>query len=308
MPRFRIPPGSDASLTTLLRNAVGTSLRRARDWIRAGRVTVDGATVTDPAMRPPAGAEVELHDRPRQRRILPVLSGPGFRVLHLDAALVVVDKDPGIVTVPTTDPDPEDLPLVARVLAVLAATGRGAGGELHVVHRIDRETSGLVLFARTSRDAARLREQFRARRPLREYLGWTAGVPAKRTGTLRHLLAEPDPGREVAVVEATTPGAREAVLEYRVEAARRDPDARARVRFRLVTGRRNQVRVQAAASGWPLLGDRWYGVGGDPGPGRLALHAERLGFVHPRTRREVVFEAPLPGDLASLDRDLFGID
>ncbi len=308
MPRFRVPPGVDASLTTFLRDRVGTSLRRARDWIRAGRVTVDGRTVTDPAWRPPAGAEVELHDRAPEPRVRPVLSGPGFRVLHLDAALAVVDKDPGIVTIPTTDPDPDDLPLVARVLAVLAAAGRGGGGELHVVHRIDRETSGLVLFARTGRDAARLREQFRARRPLREYLGWTAGVPAAETGTLRHLLAEPDPGREVTVVETAARGAREAVLEYRVEAARDEPLPRARVRFRLVTGRRNQVRVQAAASGWPLLGDRWYGIGGDPGPGRLALHAARLGFVHPRTGRDVLFEAPLPPDLLALDRELFGGD
>ncbi len=308
MPRFRVPPGADLSLTTFLLDAVGTSLRRAREWIRSGRVTVEGRVVTDPAARPPAGSRVELHDRAPLPPSRPVLAGPGFRVLLLDAALVVVDKDPGIVTVPTTDPDPGDLPLVARVLAALAEAGRGAGGELHVVHRIDRETSGLVLFARTARDAARLRGQFRARRPLREYLGWTAGRPDRDEGTLRHLLAEPRPGREVLVVEEGGSTGREAVLEYRVEASRREPAPRARVRFRLVTGRRNQVRVQAAASGWPLLGDRWYGIGGDPGPGRLALHAARLGFVHPRSGRRVLCEAPLPPDLASLDRSLFGED
>ena len=305
MARFRVPPGSDRSLATLVRDAAGSSLRRARGWIEDGRVTVDGEPVTDPAHRPPAGAEIVLHDRSRLERTRPELSGPGFRILHVDRSLVVVDKDPGIVTVPTTAPDPDDLPLVARVLAALATTGRGGRGELHVVHRIDRETSGLVLFARGEREAAFLRAQFRARKPLREYLGWTAGVPDEPEGTLRHNLAEPRPGREIVVVGAGEPGAREAVLHYRLEAAARSPAPRARIRFRLVTGRRNQVRVQAAAAGWPLLGDRWYG-GAATGPGRLALHAARLGFVHPRTRREVTFEAPLPDDLARLDRELFG--
>jgi 23S rRNA pseudouridine1911/1915/1917 synthase len=89
-----------------------------------------------------------------------------------------------------------------------------------------------------------------------------------------------------------------------VEAATRAGQRRARVRVRLVTGRRNQIRVQFAACGWPLLGDRFYGAR-DPGPGRTALHAARLGFLHPTTGAEVSFESDLPPDLATLDRRLF---
>lgn len=300
----RVPPGSRDTLAVLVRAAAGLSHREAKDAVVAGRVQVDGDTVFDPVMRPRGGAKVDLfpHGVPRARR--PV-EGPGFRVVHLDDAFVVVDKDPGIVTIPTSeDTDPNDLPLVARVIAALGLAGHPVQRGLWVVHRIDRSTSGLVLFARTEADSDALRTQFRARRPLREYIAWTEGVPEPAEGTLRHVLVDDERSRRVFTTRDPE-GGKDAELLYRVEASRSEPPRSARVRVRLVTGRRNQVRVQFSASGWPLLGDRFYGAK-EEGPGRTALHAARLGFEHPRTGAELVFESPVPRDLERLDRRLFG--
>lgn len=299
MPPTKAPP----TLASLVRDKLNVSHREAKALLAAGRVLLDGAVVFDPARRPPSGAAIEITDRaaPRTRR---PITGPGFRVVHLDDYFVVVDKDSGIVTVPTAKENPQDPPLVARVVAALGVAGHKVTRGLWVVHRIDRGSSGLVLFARSAKASQALKAQFRARRPRREYLAWTEGIPHPAQGRLSHHLRDDEKTRKVHVVRAG-PGTREAELHYAVEVATSRDPRRARVRVQLVTGRRNQIRTQFAACGWPLLGDRFYGAR-DPGPGRTALHAVRLGFEHPATGEPVLFESPIPADLEALDRRLFG--
>jgi 23S rRNA pseudouridine1911/1915/1917 synthase len=299
-----VPEHGTRTLTVIVRELMELSHRRARELVTGGRVTVNGTAENDPAARPRAGATVAVLDRPspaarRERAI----TGPGFRVRHLDDDLVAVDKEPGVVVVPTAAPRDDDTPLVGRVVAALGLAGFRVP-ELWVVHRIDRDTSGLVLFARTARAHAHLRRQFRERQPVREYLAWTEGVPDPPTARLEHWLLENRRTRQVSVVEQR-PSARLAELAYSVERASEPPRSpHARLRVSLATGRRNQVRAQLAAIGHPLLGDRWFGSSA-AGPGRTALHAARLVFAHPGTGQPLELTAPLPRDLRELDRRLF---
>lgn len=308
-PRLVVPSGNRRTLTALVRDLVEVSNRDARTLIAQRRVQVDGATIIDPVHRPPGDAVVEVLDRPERRAEAvdgtALLSGPGFRVIYEDDALVAVDKDSGVLTIPTSDREDDEPPLVARVAAALSLSGR-RGRSLWVVHRIDRETSGLVLFARSERAYETLREAFMERRPKREYLAWTEGVPKDAAGTLRHLLAESrhPRWRRMEVVGSQDPNGRLAVMRYRVEASRRRPD-HARLRVELDTGRRNQIRVQLAEEGLPLVGDRYYGARTE-GPGRTALHAARLVVTHPFTGRSLELACAVPEDLTRLDERLFG--
>ena len=309
-PSFLVPDGSRRTLAALIHEHLGLSHRAARELIETGGITVDGRVAADPVRRPPGGARVEAPAGtaargPRPRRERPI-EGPGFRVIHLDGDLVVVEKAPGIVTIPTGKPDASDPPLVARLLSALQFAGHRVP-ELHVVHRIDRDTSGLVVFTRSRAAADALRAQFRARQPEREYVAWTQGLPRPASGRLHHLLREDPRSLRMLVAPAGSPrprDARDAELTYETEAVTEAPAPRARVRVRLVSGRRNQIRAQFGASGWPILGDRFYGAT-DDGPGRVALHAMRLAFRHPRSREPKAFESPWPADLARLDRRLF---
>ncbi len=307
-----VPEGRRRTLAALVHDAFAVSHRASKELILGGGITVDGRVVTDPVHRPAAGARVSA---PRgtggagaPRAPARALEGPGFRVVHLDGDLVVVEKDAGIVTIPTARPEPADPPLVSRVLSALQVAGHKVR-ELHVVHRIDRDTSGLVVFTRSPATAERLRTQFRARQPLREYLAWTEGIPRPAEGRLVHLLREDPRSLRMLVATRRTAETRDAELTYAVEASANEPVARARVRVRLVSGRRNQIRAQFGACGWPLVGDRFYGAtGGRVGAtGRVALHAARLAFRHPRTGREITFESPLPPELVRLDRQLFSV-
>jgi 23S rRNA pseudouridine1911/1915/1917 synthase len=173
----------------------------------------------------------------------------------------------------------------------------------YVVHRIDRDTSGLVLFALSPAARDHLKAQFERQSPDRIYLAVVNGHPVPESGTWRDKLVW-DKERLIQ---------KRAHLE---EARAKDAEARYRVleHFRwqslievtLRTGKRNQIRVQAGARGYPLVGERQYRFGRprddvrEPAFPRQALHAARLAFVHPGTGRRVSFEAPLPGDMEGL--------
>jgi 23S rRNA pseudouridine1911/1915/1917 synthase len=298
-----VPAGSRSTLTALVRALLGVSNSRARDLVATGAVSVDGRLVNDPVHRPEAGSELVIEPARlgtvrRRRR---VLVGVGFESVLFDRDLIVVDKQPGIVTIPVRGAvdDGSDPSLVGLVAAALRSAGHDPR-ELYVVHRIDRETSGLVVIALHKRACDALREQFRERTVRREYIAWTESVPKPERGALRHLLAERDDSPRMEVVSDARRG-KPAELYYRVEAV---GDRGARVSVRLVTGRRNQIRVQLAASGCPIVGDRYYGAR-QTGPGRSALHASRLVLRHPGSGRSIDLRADVPQDLLALDRAMF---
>lgn len=210
-----------------------------------------------------------------------------FRLIHEDPHFLVVDKDAGILTVPIPGKQSRNLQeLLDRYLTSQKKTALP-------VHRIDRYTSGLVVFAKTRRARQQLVAQFRARSPERVYLAIVRGAVAEEAGELRHRLELTRGGFRQRLARE---GGTEAITRYRV--LERFPGATA-LEVRLVTGLKNQIRVQFRAAGHPLVGDRHYAAeeAREALLKRQALHAWRLGFVHPATGRPVRFEAPLAVDL-----------
>jgi 23S rRNA pseudouridine1911/1915/1917 synthase len=244
------------------------------------------------------GDRVRLwQDRPgsHARHIHTRALADGVRIVFEDEELIVVDKPPGLLTVPLAA-RPDEPSVLDHLDAAYAARMRRAP---LVVHRIDRDTSGLVAFARTPRALHVLKEQFLRREPERSYLAVVTGVPSPAAGTWRdHFIWN---ARETRL-EPARPHAHdplEALSRYEVLEAFA---AAALLGVQLVTGRRNQVRAQASLHGHPLAGERQYLHAGVPALpfARQALHAHRLAFAHPATGARVAFESPLPRDLRQL--------
>jgi 23S rRNA pseudouridine1911/1915/1917 synthase len=259
-------------LRALYPQASGRSLKQ---WVAGGRVRVNTVVVRR------GDVLVKRDDRIVLGR--PVLPFPALlRLVQQDDDLLVVDKPPGLLTVAT---DQERERTAYRLLRDwLEAQGQG---RLFIVHRLDRETSGLLVFARSPEAKRVLQAQFQARTPERVYVARVEGVVRQAEGELVGGLVEDRALR----VRAVSDGRRgqQAITRYRVLARYRDASL---LELTLVTGRRGQIRAQLAALGHPIVGDRAYGSHRDP-LGRVCLHASRLGFVHPN-RRRVVFESRPP--------------
>ena len=169
------------------------------------------------------------------------------------------------------------------------------------MHRIDRDTSGLVLFAKTPRAQEALKEQFRRREPERVYLAIVYGHPAPPAGTWRDVLVWDKDSLIQRATHPDDPRGKEAVAHYRVVETFA---ATSLIEVRLHTGKRNQIRIQARLRGHTLVGEKRYTFGPDALRPiqfeRHALHAWRLAFDHPPDGRRVQFEAPLPADFAAL--------
>jgi 23S rRNA pseudouridine1911/1915/1917 synthase len=278
-----------------MRERLGVSNAEAKGLIASGCVARNRRTVTKPDERVGAGDHVEIAaEGGRNYRSVPKAArgGEGWRVIHEDDDLVVVDKDAGVLTVPTVTPVGDSLE------EMLLASYRKRGHKkptLHVVHRIDRFTSGLVVFARHHPAAMELRRQFKERTPERIYLAVACGRVEPDRGRLTHSLGENPKSLKVFVVARESEG-RDASLRYRV--IERFPEATL-LEVTLETGRRNQIRVQFAATGHPIVGDVSYGHPSMLIP-RVALHAHRLAFDAPRGRKRLRFESPIPSDFKRL--------
>jgi len=287
--------GAGHTVQRVLHDQGSFTHRDARGLIASGCVSRNAKAVSKVDERCAPGDRLEVafeagrkYDAPKK-----VPHGEGYRVVYEDDDLVVVDKEPGVITVPA--PSEPDDSLVDRLLAAYKKRGVKRPRVLPA-HRIDRFTSGLVAFARNGRALAALKEQFAASKPERVYLAFAAGKIAKDRGRLSHHLEENKKSLKVEVVPKG-PRAKLASCTYRV--VERFPRATL-LEVTLETGRRNQIRVQLAAEGHPLLGDFVYG-----GPtallGRTALHAHRLAFEHPKVPgKRVEVESPLPEDLTHL--------
>ena len=275
---------------------------RAAAALERGKIFLNDreATLADAATRVSAGDVVRLWaDRPGSaRRSQAIGSGRDLPIVYEDDALIVLNKPAGLLAVP--------LPLKRRfdapsVFEDLQAYLRGRRRRPFVVHRIDRDTSGLVLFAKSEAAQEALKEQFLRHEPERVYRAVVYGHPSPPEGTWRdHLVWD----EKALIQKETHPRDRrghEAISHYRVVERL---GAASLVEVRLVTGKRNQIRIQARLRGHTLVGEQRYTYGPDtlrtitfP---RQALHAYRLAFRHPDDGRALRFEAPLPADLAAL--------
>lgn len=260
----------------------GSSRRSRKQWLERGRVRVNGEVVRRGDDTVGEADRVELGTPP------PPAFPPALRRIFEDDEIVVVDKPPGLLTIAT---EREREKTAYRMLAEYVAGQRGR--RLFIVHRLDRETSGLLVFAKSPAAKRALQAQFEARTVDRRYVAVVEGRPAEASGVLKSRLRI-DRRLRVRPTRRRTEG-KDAITTYRVLDQRRDC---AVVELSLTTGRRGQIRVQLAELGHPIVGDAAYGSRRDP-LRRLCLHATRLSFTGPGNRR-VTFESPPPPSFARI--------
>jgi 23S rRNA pseudouridine1911/1915/1917 synthase len=289
------------------------SRTRLKRLIETGHVTEQGATVRDPSLR-------VRHDQnfvvilPEIEDAVPRAQPIGLDIRFEDAHLIVIDKPAGMVVHPA--PGNPDGTLVNALLDHCGASLSGIGGVRRpgIVHRLDKDTSGLMVVAKTEAAHQALSRDFAARRIDRAYAAFVWGVPRPPAGEIAGNIGRSTVNRKKMAVLGEGHG-RPALTRYRVERAFR-ADA-ALVECRLATGRTHQIRVHLAHFGHPVIGDPVYGTragrrvahSGSIGAQitqfpRQALHARRLGFDHPIDGRWLEFDSPLPVDLRELEESL----
>lgn len=210
--------------------------------------------------------------------------------LYEDNHLLVVVKPVGMLTQSDHTGDPD---LLTALKADVKVRHKKPGDVfLGLVHRLDRPVGGVMVFARTSKGAARLSEQIRNRTFEKIYRARVQGQPPKTTDTLEHYLVKDERNNRVSVVAPNAPGAKQALLEYQC-LAHDDATNTSLLEVNLHTGRPHQIRVQLAAIGCPLVGDTKYGGGRESGVD-MALWSYRLRFKHPTRDEWLAFEAPPP--------------
>ena len=263
---------------------------RASRLVAVGAVRLDGATVkSSTRLRPGATVEVELPD-PADVGL--VAEDIPLRIVHQDDAILVVDKDAGLVVHPA--PGHPSGTLVNALLAIDPEMAIGLGQRPGIVHRLDRDTSGLMVVARTDAAMARLRAQWQQRSVLKLYLALVAGHPRELVAAIEAPIGRDARDRKRMAVSAE---GRPATSHYRVVELFRGC---ALVEVRIETGRTHQIRVHLASIGHPVMGDPIYGRATVPGLDRQFLHAARLGFLHPTTGQPIELESPLPPELEAV--------
>jgi 23S rRNA pseudouridine1911/1915/1917 synthase len=287
----------------------GFSRSRLKQLIEEGRLSEGGATLSDPSRKVKAGQVFTLVV-PAPERARPEGQAIDLAVVYEDSDLIVVDKPAGMVVHPAPG-NPEGT-LVNALIGHCGDTLSGIGGERRpgIVHRLDKDTSGLIVAAKNDAAHQALAADFAARRIERRYLAVVWGTPLPREGEIEGAIGRHRTDRKRMAVVGR--GGKPALTRYRVLEAL--GPAASLIECRLATGRTHQIRVHLAASGHPLLGDPVYGretaerrarlsaAGREALAGfrRQALHAASLGFRHPRTGERLGFESPLPPDLARL--------
>lgn len=319
-------------LEWVLQRYPDTPRTRAKQWIEAGRVQIDGRShhrasevLSDP------GARLQLLSR--HEAILDCTTAwtihPRLSLLYLDSSLALVNKGPGLLSVPAGDASISALSVLDDFLAGRLPS-RHAGTVPPVlrrlrpmpVHRLDQHTSGLLCFAMNPTARARLIDQVRRGRFTRDYVAYVEGRPKTPRGTWRHRLELSEDEWEQKVVPGRPPSSKrtklaEAITHYEVEREYLSSQGLVvtKLRVRLETGLRHQIRVQAAREGMPIVGDRRYHPAYDRRKRqnttpvvdfeRQALHATRLELEHPqRLGTRLAWNAPLPGDLVQLEKNL----
>lgn len=275
----------------------GKSWNDVRRLVRTGKIYVDGEASLDPTRLVSAGAEVELRQNAPRATRTPSL--PRSAILHLDAQVVVVAKPAGISTVPYDENERGTL----DELVMETISERGRRAPLGIVHRIDKETSGVVVFTRTLSAKHHLKNQFRFHTVGRRYVAIAHG--AVKSSTIQSRLVQdrgdgrrgstqnPELGREAITHVTWLESLRGATL----------------IECRLETGRTHQIRIHLAERGHPLVGERVYSKnfrGELLAAPRLMLHARELAFEHPQTGQRLEFSQPPPADFEAVLRSLRG--
>jgi 23S rRNA pseudouridine1911/1915/1917 synthase len=299
------------------------SRARVQGLIGAGKLTADGAPVTHASQKARAGALYAL-ELPPPAPAAPQGEAIPLDVVYEDAHLIVVNKPAGMAAHPA--PGSMTGTLVNALLAHCAGSLSGIGGVARpgIVHRIDKDTTGLIVAAKSDAAHAGLAKLFAKHRLERAYYAIARGAPEPRVGTIdtRLVRSSEDRRKFVVVRDPASKAGRRAITRYwtierfgQLAGAPAGTAAASLLECRLETGRTHQIRAHLAHLGCPLIGDPFYGkfrglkaAGAHAAEAdaaarafpRQALHAATLGFVHPITGEELRFEAPLPGDMHAL--------
>jgi 23S rRNA pseudouridine1911/1915/1917 synthase len=291
----------------------GLSRTRLKHLIESGNVTENAATLRDPSLRVRCNQNFVVI-LPEIEDAAPVAQPIALDIRFEDAHLIVIDKPAGLVVHPA--PGNPDGTLVNALLAHCGASLSGIGGVRRpgIVHRLDKDTSGLMVVAKTETAHHALSRDFAARHVDRAYTAFVWGVPSVSAGEIAGNIGRSGVDRKKMAVVANEKG-KPAITRYRVE--RGFKVHAAQLECRLATGRTHQIRVHFAHLGHPLIGDPVYGTRAGrsvarTGPSgaqiaafpRQALHARLLGFTHPADNRPLEFESPLPADLRELATSL----
>jgi len=289
--RLTIPPeAAGERLDVALAAALG-SRAAAQRAIDDGRVTVDGRARAK-RWAVAGGEDVEISDA--ETPVADTRGDATFGVVYEDEHLLVVDKPAGVVVHPARGHWTGTL---AQSLAARGAAG-GEEGRPGIVHRLDRDTSGLLVVARSEAVHRSLKAAIQARTVTREYLALVEGRPPARTGTIDAPLGRDR--RDRTRMSSDTDAPRTAITHFEIADAL---PAHTLLRVRLETGRTHQIRAHLKAIGHPVAGDPDYGTRGELGLERQFLHAARLAFDHPVTGEPVDVSSPLPDELvAALSR------
>jgi 23S rRNA pseudouridine1911/1915/1917 synthase len=272
-------------LETLKTRYPDSSITTVRKMLQSGRVRVNGELEKDAKRIVEAGDVVDIAQKVVQQTLPPDLA-----VLYEDDAIIVVIKSHGLLTVATERE--RDNTTQAYLNDYLKRKGEG---RIHIVHRLDRETSGVLVFAKDFATREALKQRFAAHDIERVYVAVVEGTMEKPDGTIRSHLRERRDLRMESV--DAHPDAKLAITHYRTIAAN---DRYSMLEVKLETGRKNQIRAHLSEERHPIVGDRLYGSTINP-LGRLGLHAKLLGFDHPVTGERMSFTAPVPKSF----RDLF---
>ena len=279
------------------------SRERLKNLLQGGRLSGPAGVIWDPATKMKGGEALTL-DVPEARPSDTVAQDIPLTIVHEDDHLLVVDKPAGLVVHPAAGN--YDGTMVNALLHHCAGRLSGIGGVARpgIVHRIDKDTSGLLVVAKTDKAHEGLAAQFARHDVDRRYTAVVGGVPVPPAGRIEGALARSTANRQKMAIVKDGRG-KHAITHFRTVAAF---DGAAQVECRLETGRTHQIRVHMASIGHSLLGDAVYGRT----PGKLApllkdlaferqaLHAATLGFVHPVTQEKLCFESPLPADMVAL--------
>jgi 23S rRNA pseudouridine1911/1915/1917 synthase len=303
--RFEVPLALDGErLDRALALLTGRSRGELAQVIATGDVRIGDAVVTVRHRRVEAGEALAIElPPPIAERLAPTGNADvAFVVCYEDEAIVVIDKPPGLVVHPGAGHHDDTLVsgLLARYPDLVAEASRGAFDPTRpgIVHRLDKDTSGLLVVARTADAYRSLRAQLDRRAISRDYVALALGTLAADEGLIDAPIGRS--GRDPTRMAVRTEG-RAARTRYRVTERFVEPVALSLVDVSLDTGRTHQIRVHLAAIGHPVAGDtRYRGSVRELGLTRPFLHAARLGFVHPTTGAELTFAAPLPEDLRAV--------
>ena len=262
--------------------------KQVRTWLKHGAVIVNGRIMTqfDHALR--AGDVVAI--RPDRNAPPDTIIPGGIKIRFEDASLIVIDKPANLLSIAS---QAEQEKTAYFLLTQYLRQGNPHAGErIWIVHRLDRETSGLMVFAKTAEAKSTLQENWEKFE--KRYQAVVEGSLTADKGVFDSHLDETSPFRVLSVPRNNT--TRRAITHYRVLKRHK---VRSLIELTLGTGRRHQIRVHLADAGCPIVGDTKYGAKTDPAK-RLGLHSCGLRFQHPVTQKEFRFESPLPKDLARL--------